>query len=333
MNNFDFRETMAAASDAISLRLGGNPARPHPLAENLKLRDIAQAAGAMVRPDLAAGDPMAESIGIVKGEFAQKLAAGVEKTVRDAFALQRQHSGFLTEVLVRDFQPVQQESMAGNAALQLTAPNSEIQIGRCELSESLGNAHLQTFAKILTLSRQAITNDTFGGFARATWQAGASAAQIEAGLIAAELEANPVLQDGQVTFDETFGNVSAEGLAGGLSGGLALLRQQNSGYGVMTGAAAKFLVCAPELELTALGLVAYNRLNLLVVALPGLPVARWYLLGDARLFPTVGSLKLEGMNQLLVSVKTRSSDAIAVRVLARLGCQIVSRTGIVRGGV
>lgn len=333
MSNFNPRETMFAAADAISLRLGGHPPCPHPLADVLTLRDIAKAAGVMIRPDMDIDDPRAEGVGVVQGEFATKLAAGVEKAARDAFALQRQHAGFLTEVGVRDFKPAQQESMDGNAALELTKQNIEIQRGRCKLSESVGTAALQSYAKILTLSREAIINDTLGGFSRATWQTGASAAQIEAGLIAAQLEANPALPDGGVTFDASFGNVTAELLGGGLGAGMALLRQQNSGHGVMTNAAAKFIVCSPELELTALGLVADNRLPVTVVALPGLPVARWYLLGDARLFPCVGYLKLENFPQLRVAVDSRNGTAIAVRVIAELGIQIVSRVGIVRGGV
>lgn len=333
MSNFNPRETMFAATDAISLRLGGQPPCPHPLADGLTLRAIAKAAGVMIRPDMDIDDPRAESLGIVQGEFATKLAAGVEKATRDAFALQRQHAGFLTEVGVRDFKPAQQESMAGNAALELAASNSEIRLGHCELSESVGTAALQSYAKILTLTRRAIINDTLGGFSRATWQAGASAAQIEAGLIAAQLEANPAMPDGGVTFDAAYGNVTTELLGGGLGEGMALLRQQNSGYGVMTNAAAKFLVCSPGLEWTALCMVADSRLPVTVVALPGLPASRWYLLGDARLFPCVGYLKLESFPQLRVAVQSRSGDAIAVRVMAELGIQIVSRVGIIRGGL
>ena len=334
MSDFHPLEVLAAGPDMMAARMGARVVCPHPLASVITLRDFARAAAAVARPDKKPDD-LTIGNGLT-AEFAGALQKGAAKVVADAYAQQRQSAGFLVPVAVRDFKPALQQVILGNASLEKVSELGEIQQGHCQLAESVGTAVLQSYAKILTLTRMAIQNDTFGGFARATWAAGASAARTEAGLVVEALTGNPALPDGSTVFDlsaDIYGNVLANSLdATGLGLGLSKLRQQISGFGVATDCEAKYLVCSPELEYQAHALMTLCRLPVTVVAMAGLPAARWFLLGAPEIFPCDGSLQLQGYPQIRVDVKTRDSDAIALRVVADIGAQMIGRVGICRCG-
>jgi hypothetical protein len=78
-------------------------------------------------------------------------------------------------------------------------------------------------------------------------------------------------------------------------------------------------------------------LNIDVHGLAYLPSDRWFLLCDPMIQPVVGTLRLKDEPTVLrikaVSRRPDGHDGAAVRIVADLGATMISRIGIVRGGL
>ena len=108
--------------------------------------------------------------------------------------------------------------------------------------------------------------------------------------------------------------------------------------GNVTDGAASHLVVAPDLEFGAKKMLHESGLaqQVTVTASGLLPAARWYLLCDPAIQPTIAALTLKGSN-IPVALRPDQSpielDGLVLRVTAAVGGAMLSRTGIVRGGV
>ena len=339
---FDHREVMAAAPDAIAMALGLTPTRPHPIAGLLGLRDISYSASVLSNriPGRGIGaSGMAMNYGAV--EFSRALADGVQQLIVNTFNGQQQHRQFCASIEVKDFKEAELPGLDADIALELLAENAEITQGFAIVSAGASKARLSTFAKIIGLSRTAIVNDQLDGFARVIAGLGASAARLEARLVAEAFESNPVLDDGSTVFDlvgNTHNNVVAQALTGPTLGdAMTKLRTQVTASGNLADLAAKHLVVSAELEYPSRVILGQLNLDIELSVLSYLPTGRWYLLADPMVHPSIGTLKLKGAKTPVQVVEQKrrpdSIDGVAVKVVADLGAVLVSRSGLVRGGV
>lgn len=341
-SHFNPREIMAAAPDAMRLAMGLNPKNPHPLAMGLTLKEMAYAAGAVVRPGLV-GSPNGQvmAMGLGMGDFSKALAQATHSVIVNTFTAQDEHSKFCTRVEAKNFQPLPVARLDADVALEPLAEGAEISRTASIVTAGATSAQLLTFAKILQLSREAIFNDELELFARVAAGLGASAARLESLLVAQALESNPVLDDGLPVFDAV-GNVYKNIVTGAISAAslgeaMASLRMQTTASGSRAELAARHLVTSPHLEITARGIVTDLGLDIQVSVLSHLPAGRWCLLGNPAVNPVVGLLKLQGSTdpvQVTPQMKRPiECDGSAIKVVADLGAFLMSRTGIVRGGV
>jgi hypothetical protein len=337
---FNPREVMAAAPDALALAMGATVNRPHPLAEELSLKEIAYAAGAVVRPDLvgvAYGSVV--GAGLATGDFSKALAAAVKMVIVNTFVMQDQHSKFCTKIEAKSFLPQPLPSLDADIGLEPLAEGAEISRSASIVSAGATAAQLTTFAKILGLSRTAIYNDDMEAFTRVASGLGASAARLESMMVAQALESNPVLDDGRAVFDpanNVFQNIVTGAISGAAIGeAMAMLRMQLTASGARAELAAKHLVVSANLEHTARLITADLGKDIEISALSYLPTGRWYLLANPLIHPVVGILKLKGSKDAVKVTEQRDRpiecDGSAIKVVADLGAVLMSRTGIVRG--
>ncbi len=265
------------------------------------------------------------------------MADGVSSVTIQSYRNQSEHLAIASFFEAANFFPSQVPALEAEMALEPLAAGAEVKQGLVTLAGGAQNVMLTTFARGVGIAREDIINDAQGAIGRVFAELGASAGRIEARLMAEALEANPVLDDGAVTFDAGNSNVVAEAFGwGALVSATTLLRTQLTQAGQRADLKAKFLVVAPELELPAQSMVAEAGLDIKVLALANLPTGRWFVLADPMVCPVVGVLRLAGVkNPIRVEQRKRPAemDGAAVQVTADLGAFILRRTGIIRGGI
>ena len=158
---------------------------------------------------------------------------------------------------------------------------------------------LKTYARIFSLSRNALVNDDLGAFSDFSMAAGRAAAETEADVLTALLTANsgtgPTLDDGNVLFHSTHGNVAGSGtvidVAAIAAARLAMRSQKGLDALTPINAVPKFLLVSPTKETQAEQALAplapatvattnpfTNTLTILVE--PRLSGNRWYVFAD-----------------------------------------------------
>src|SRR5262249_48842129 len=170
-----------------------------------------------------------------------------------------------------------------------------------------------TYAKIFSLSRNAIVNDDLGAFSDFSTAAGRAAAETEASVLVALLTANsgtgPTLDDGNPLFHTSHGNVAASGTVidvTNLAAARLAMRSQLGLDGITpVNAVPRFLLVSATKETQAESVLAplvpaqvtnvnpfQNALTLLVE--PRLSGNRWYVFADPASLPVLEYAYLSG---------------------------------------
>ena len=337
MIQFNSKEVMSAAGDALALQMGAAPATPHPLASQLGLRQIAYAAGDIMRKRQAfENDLSVMGRGMGTTDFSKALAQGVSAVAVAAYGAQAEHNNFVAQLGVNNFKPVELPAMGGDLDLEILAENAEIRQGFALLEAGAQQVSLTTYAKILAVSRQAIINDSFNAIRQIFQGLGTSAARLEGRLVAAALESDKLMDDGAAVFHADYANIVTGDLSGATLGqAVALLRTQKTTAGQRADLAAKHLVLSPDMEYLARTLLRDAALDLKISVLANLPNNRFYVLADQATCPTVATLRLADSRTPVRVEQNRlpaNVDGTAVRVVADLGACMLRRVGIVRGG-
>ena len=337
LDQFNPKEILAAASDAIALRAGATLKQPHPLASHLTLGQIAYAAGLGVRAKQDwESDIVVMGRGMGAADFSRILAEGVAQVTLKTYSSQAEHLRFCAVQSVQDFQPAELPALDTDISLEPMGENAEITQGYAFLTAGAAQVRLNTFGRAIGVSRSAIINDQTDAIGKIFASLGLSAARLEARLVAAALESNPVLDDGAVVFHASHQNIVTSNLTGpNLGLAMALLRTQTTAAGNRADLAAKHLIVSPENEFLARQIILESGIDVQVSTLAYLPSGRWNLTADPAISPTIGVLRLLGAKTpLRVEQKRRpfELDGAAVKVVADLGACLLSRTGIVRGG-
>lgn len=339
-NFFNPKEVVSAAPDAIALSAGASLSRPHPIAQQLCLRDIAEACARVNHPGRSLESGMSTlALGMTTSDFSGAIVSGLEPITIAAYHAQAEHLAFTVPQEVANFKPVPIRAVDMDVDLVQLSQGAEIQHFSAVLAGGARQAALDSFGRVFTLSRQAVVNNQMVDFGRLFSSAGSNAARLESRLVAAAMESNPTLDDGQVVFAAEFLNV----LPGpdwhldgpGLGVAMRMLRQQPTASGQMAGLRARHLVVEPSLEWVALSTLRAINADITVSVLTGLPTGRWYLLADPMVSPTVGVLRLHGAKDpVRVGRPDRQiqKDGFHMGVVADLGACLLRRTGIVRGG-
>lgn len=336
MNTFNANEILSAAPDMVALAFGNKANKPHPLASEISLKNIAYVMGEKVRARQSyENDMTVMARGMGTNDFAKLLADGAQQATIAAFEGQADYSAFTSVIDVKDFQPSEIPAMDNDLSLQPLGELAEIQRGFAFAATGGATVSLTTYARAVSISRQLIFNDQIGALTTIFKTIGTNGARLEARLVAEALEANANLDDGQPVFAAEFGNLLASDLATGLGAGIAALRTQLTSAGERADLRARHLVVEPVLEYTARNLVLNSGLDVTVTTLANLPTGRWFLMADPKVCPTVCTLRLNGAKTpVRVEQKRRDFgfDGAQVKVTADVGASLLRRVGIVRGG-
>ncbi len=203
-------------------------------------------------------------IGLSAGEIATRalhstsdfpliLGDAVNRTLRQAYA--SAPSGLKTvarQTTARDFRTKHRVQLGEAPTLEEVAENGEYTRG--SMAEAEETYRLNTFGRIIGLSRQAIVNDDLGAFANLSARIGAAAAAFEANQLVTLLESNPTMSDGNALFSSAHGNLAGTGAALSettLSAARLAMRKQTGLSSDLIDVTPRYLVVPPDLETTA----------------------------------------------------------------------------------
>ena len=282
-------------------------------------------------------------------DFPHILAAVTGKTLRDAY-----------EAAPRTFQPIARRATAADfkdihrlqlgEAPQLEKVNESGEFKRGTMGEAKESYRVQTYGKVVGITRQVIINDDLDAFTRIPSLFGTAAATLESDVVWGIITDNPNMGDGVALFHANHKNLAGTGA--GLD--VTNLGKARTAMAKQTGLDGKtvlnirpvFLVVPSSLELTAEQLIAQNLVpaksadvvpssirSLSVIAEPRLDPAAgavpWYLFASPAAIDTIEYAYLEGQEG--VTIETRMGfDVDGVEIKARLdfGAKAIDWRGI-----
>ena len=347
-------EFLAAATDAILARAGHRVDNPHPAARDLRGKSIAFLAERLLSMDgrSTAGLTAAESIkaAMTRSDLPQLLEAVTARSLREAYeSAPSSHAIWTAERDVADFRPQTLLQMSEAPELEQVGELAEYTFG--SFSEAAESFQIETFGRIIRVSRQALVNDDLGAFTRVPAALGAAARRLEADRVYAKLTANPTLADGVALFHADHGNLAAtpaELDVESLADARAAMRKQRTlnGLGFLD-ITPRYLLVPTALETEAESLLAslarpdgahsgasnpaWIR-GLELVSDPRLDAnseTAWYLAADPRQIETVLRAYLAGtMRPDLIEDEEFGRDAYSWKARLDFGVGVIDYRGL-----
>jgi phage major head subunit gpT-like protein len=284
-------------------------------------------------------------------DFPAILAAVTNKTLRDAY-----------EAAPRTFQPIARRATAADfkdihrlqlgEAPQLEKVNQSGEFKRGTIGEAKESYRVETYGKVIGITRQVIINDDLDAFTRVPSLFGTAAATLESDVVWGIVTANPTMGDGVALFHAGHKNLAGTGTALDVTnlgkGRTAMAKQTGLDGKTVINIRPVFLVVPSSLELTAEQLIAQNLVpnksadvvptsihSLSVIAEPRLDPASgavpWYLFASPSAIDTIEYAYLEGQEG--VYIETRMGfDVDGIEIKARLdfGAKAIDWRGLYR---
>lgn len=285
-------------------------------------------------------------------DFPLLLGDAVGRTLRTAYeAAPAGAKAVARQSTARDFRPKSKVMLGEAPALKKVGEHGEFTRGT--MAEAGESYRLDTFGRIVGITRQAIINDDLGAFADLSRRIGAAAAEFEAAFLVDLLTMaggiGPTMSDGKTLFHADHGNLAAAGGAlnvDNVSAARTALRSMKGLDGkTPINAAPRFLLVPAALETAAEKVMAQiyatkaadaNPLSgtLTVVVDPRLDAKSatgWYVFADPAQTEVLEYSYLE--NEPGPQIETRSGfdvDGVEVKVRLDFGAGAVDWRGAYR---
>lgn len=311
----------AAAGDALAMRAGAMIEKPHAGAMDLRgssIADIARAClsragkshGNLARHELIrAALSTSDFPGILSNTVGRMLRAGYENEPAT-------HRVWVKMGNVPNFKSQNRVILGTGPSLEKVPEGGEFTSGDYDEDSSLP-FKVDTYGRMITLSRQALINDDLGAFHTIVRNAGQAGARLESDLVYASLldnaGAGQTMQDSNSLFHSAHGNLAtAQSALDATALGIArtLLRRQTAVGGGVLNLQPKFLIVPPELEQVAEILLAASAqritqgtdqtlaapwlAGLTLAVEPRLPAGAFYLVASNTQIDTYELAMLEG---------------------------------------
>ena len=148
-------------------------------------------------------------------DFVEILANVANKSLRAGYDSQEQtFSSFTRDVFVNDFKEISRTQLSDAPKLEKVNENGEFKHG--QMSEAAEKYRVESFGKIVGITRQTLVNDDLDAFSRLPGLFGQSAKDLETELIYKELASNPIMADGNALFSVAHGNIATAGDVGAI---------------------------------------------------------------------------------------------------------------------
>lgn len=245
------------------------------------------------------------------------------------------------QTTAKDFRTKTSVQLGETPTLEKVNEHGEYRAGT--MAEAKESYAIDTFGRIIGLSRKAIVNDDLSAFTDLSGQLGLAAAAFEADQFTALLISNPAMDDTKALFHADHGNLAGTGAAldaTTLSAARLAMRRQTGLAGRSIAVSPKYLVVPPELETTAEMLLASinpastsdvnpfsGKLELLVE--PRLTdTGRWYVAADPAQVPGLEFAYLQGAEGPQIEQRAGFEvDGLEIKIRLDFGAAFLDHRG------
>ena len=310
-------------------------------------RDILASEGVRVRG--LSRDELATRALHSTSDFPLILSNVTNKTLRAAYeTAPRTFAPIARRTTVADFRDVHRLQLG--EAPQLEKVNESGEYKRGTLGEAQEKYRIETFGKVIGITRQVLINDDLDAFTRVPALFGTAAATLESDVVWGVITANAAMADGKALFHAGHNNLAATGVkldvAGLAKARTAMSLQKGLDGKTMLNIRPAFLVVPTSLELEAEQLLAQNIVpakstdvvpgslrSLTVISEPrldpGSGAVPWYLMASPAAIDTIEYAYLEGQEG--VAMETRMGfdvDGMEIRARLDFGAKAIDWRGL-----
>jgi ATP-dependent protease ClpP protease subunit len=203
---------MAAASDVLLARAGVPVENPHPAVRDVRrMSVVAMAERVLSMAGVSTSRKSQNEIikaALSTADFPELLANTTGRALRAGYEnAPATHAAWTAEREVPDFKPQSMLALSEAPSLDKVPELAEYTYG--SFSEAAESFSVETFGKIVKISRQALINDDLDAFTRIPQAYGASARRLEADHVYGKLMGDTRLRDKLPLFDAKHGNLAA----------------------------------------------------------------------------------------------------------------------------
>lgn len=244
------------------------------------------------------------------------------------------------QTTARDFRDKRSLMLGEGPMLEKVNEHGEFRHGTIE--ESGETVKVETFGKILGLSRQAMVNDDLGAFTQIAPKMGTAAATFEAKQLSGLIEKNRAMSDGLAVFHADHGNLAATGdtitVATTSAARIAMWRQTGLS-GQLIAVTPRYILVPPELQTIAEQMVAEIRATKVEDVVPFADIdvvvdpylsdtTAWYVVANPAQIDGLEYAYLEGAPG--PQIETRAGwevDGVQIKVRLDFGCGWIDHRG------
>jgi len=283
-------------------------------------------------------------------DFPEILAAVTNKTLRQAYeAYPQTFRPFCRQVQASDFRDIARVQLGEAPQLQKVSESGEFKRGT--IGEARERYRVETYGRVVAITRQTIINDDLDAFTRLPAMYGTAIATLESDIVWAILVSNPTMGDGTALFHATHRNLAATGamLSTASIGDAraAMAKQTGIDKKTVLNIRPSFLLVPVALELAAEQLLAQNIVpakmadvvpqsirSLAVIAEPRLDSASvnaWFLAASPAQIDTIEYAYLEGQQGAYIETRNGFDvDGVEIKCRLDFGAKAIDWRGLYR---
>jgi len=283
-------------------------------------------------------------------DFPEVLAAVTGKTLRQAYdAYPRTYVPFCRMVAATDFKAMHRVQLG--EAPQLVKVNEGGEFKRGTLAEGRESYRVETYGRVVAVTRQVLINDDLDAFTRIPAMYGTAIATLESDVVWGIILANAAMSDSIALFHQNHGNLANPATALSVTAigaaRAAMARQTGLDKKTILNVRPAYLIVPASLELAAEQLVAQNLVpaqtgnvvpssirTLTPISEPRLDAASltaWYLAANPAQIDTIEYAYLEG--QQGATIETRNGfdvDGVEIKCRLDFGAKAIDWRGLYR---
>ena len=281
-------------------------------------------------------------------DFPEILSAVTNKTLRQAYdAYPRTFVAFCRQVLATDFKAMNRVQIG--EAPQLLKVNESGEFKRGTIAESKESYRIETYGRVVGITRQVLINDDLDAFTRIPAMYGTAIATLESDVVWAIVTANAAMADGVALFHATHKNLAGTGAALSVTtvgdGRAAMAKQTGLDKKTVLNVRPSFLIVPAALELAAEQLIAQNLVpaktgdvvpqsirTLTPISEPRLDNASataWYLAANPAQIDTIEYAYLEGQQGAYIETRNGFDvDGVEIKCRLDFGAKAIDWRGL-----
>jgi hypothetical protein len=281
-------------------------------------------------------------------DFPEVLSAVTNKTLRQAYEVYpRTFVPFCRQVLATDFKAMHRVQIG--EAPQLLKVNESGEFKRGTIAESKESYRIETYGRVVAITRQVLINDDLDAFTRIPAMYGTAIATLESDVVWGIVTANAAMADGIALFHADHDNLAAAGAALSVTtvgeGRAAMAKQTGLDKKTVLNIRPSFLIVPASLELAAEQLIAQNLVpaktgdvvpqsirTLMPLAEPRLDavsLTAWFLAASPAQIDTIEYAYLEGQQGAYIETRNGFDvDGVEIKCRLDFGAKAIDWRGL-----